>query len=160
MKITSFDNGKNKISRDINQDFLYNLFQKNMIYKEENIFLNLYVVPREFEMRLDKISNYIYGSPDYVEELMLLNDILSPYSVREGQAIWYCSISDMDNLYVKDQTMNNEINKQNLIKSSQPNRSKQNLSNDQSLPPTVKPSNLEQIKVSKDNKVQIMNTFE
>ena len=28
------------------------------------------MIPREFEMRLDKISNHIYGSPDYVEELI------------------------------------------------------------------------------------------
>lgn len=159
MKITSFDSQNNNIKRDPNQDGLFNLFQKNIV-NSNNVFLNLYVVPREFEMRLDKVSNFIYESPDYIEELMSLNDIISPYSIKEGQSIWYCSLSNMDKLYVKDKTLTDNLMRQNLIKSSQPNRDKQNLSNDQSLPPTVKPASLEQIKVSKDNKVQIMNSFE
>ena len=49
---------------------------------------------------------------------------------------------------------------QDLISSSQPNRGKQNLSNDQNLPPTIKPSNLNQITVGNDNSVQIINSFE
>lgn len=160
MKITSFDDQINGIKRDLNQDGLFNLFQKNII-NTNNVNLNLYIVPRECEMRLDRVSYNIYGSPDFTEELMVLNDIINPLSIKEGQSIWFCSVDDLNNLYVKDETLNNNAQKQALIKSAQPNRDKQNLSNsDKNLPPTIRPNGLEQIKVSKDNKVQIMNTFQ
>lgn len=163
MKIFSFDNNStnNKIKRDPIQGELFNLFQKNIVLYP-NIPLGIYIVPREYEMRLDRISNHIYGSPDYMEELMVLNDILNPYSVKEGQYIFYCNFESLGLLYTND-NMSDEIekNRQSLIKSSQPNRDRQKLSNsDKNLPPTIKPSNLNQIKVNKDNSVQIINTFE
>ena len=125
--------------------------------------LNYYIVPKEFEMRMDRISNFIYGSPNYVEELMVLNDIINPYSVQEGQYIYYCDQINLQYLYTTDElinTTNNNATRQDLISSSQPNRGKQNLSNDQNLPPTIKPSNLNQITVGNDNSVQIINSFE
>lgn len=157
MKITSFDNNKNdRILRDKNQDDLFNLFQKNIIYKN-NISFEVYIVPREFEMRLDRICNYIYGTTDYVEELMTINDILNPYSVKEGQFIFFCSIESLKSLYVKDDLMPNiDYAKQELIQSQ---KTKKTL-NSNNLSPTIKPDNLEQIKVSKDNRVQIINSFE
>jgi len=159
MKILSFDTTSSKIKRDPKQGNLFNVFQKNTRYNK-NILIDFYVVPREHEMRLDKISNFIYGSPNYVEELMILNDIINPYSVKEGQSIWFCSIDNFQNLYVNDEMLTYEEKRKSLINSSQPNRDKKNLSDNQNLPPTVKPSGLQQIKVSKDNKVQIINSFE
>lgn len=160
MNILSFDTS-NAIKRDSNQGNLFNLFQKNIM--AVNISLNYYIVPKEFEMRLDRISNFIYGSPNYVEELMVLNDIINPYSVQEGQYIYFCDQANLQYLYTTDElinTTNNNTNRHDLISSSQPNRSKQNISNDQNLPPTIKPSNLNQITVGNDNSVQIINSFE
>ena len=161
MKILSFDTrSTTRISRDNNQDGLFNLFQKNII-NSNNVTLKGYIVPREYEMRLDKISNHIYGSPDYMEELMVLNDIINPYSVKEGQLIYFCSVNSLSNLYTKDEMLEDkEAKRQKLIKSSQPNRNKQKTASDQNLPPNIKPANLEQIKVSKDNRVQIINSFQ
>jgi len=159
MKIFSFDDNNNKIDRDPKQYDLFNLFQKNIVYPK-NIEVNTYVVPREFEMRLDRISDYIYGSPDYVEELMVLNDIINPYSVKEGQYINYCSLENLNLLYVKDDmSEEKELTKQKIIDSSQPNREKEKRENDKNLPITIRPSNLEQIRVN-DNTVQIINSFE
>ena len=154
MKITSFDNNTNKIVRDSKQNNLYNLFQKNIIYNN-NISFNVYVVPREFEMRLDRISNYIYGTPDYIEELMVLNDIINPYSIKEGQYIYFCSLEELKTLYIKDEMRTDlEEKRKKLI------ASKNNIKNKPIKSPTIKPEGLQQIKVSKDNKVQIINTFE
>jgi hypothetical protein len=160
IKILSFDgDSTNKIKRDPLQDNLFNLFQKNIV--RANIPLNAYLVPREFEMRLDKISNFLYGSPNYVEELMILNDIISPYSVQEGQLIYFCQERYIGNLYVKDDMSDdNKVKRSNLLKTSQSNRDKKKLTDDQNLPPNIKPSNLQQIKVSKDNKVQLINSFQ
>ena len=158
MKITSFDdNSNNKIVRDYKQDNLFDLFQKNIIYVD-NIPMGLYIVPREFEMRLDRISYYIYGTDKYVEELMILNDIISPYSVKQNQFIFYCSKENLGQLYVTDKMRTElEKSKQQLIDSSIPNKRKQTSG---FLPPTVKPDNLEQITVTDDNKVKIINKFE
>ena len=156
MKILSFDT--KKIKRDSNQGNLFNLFQKNIIYKD--VYVKLYVVPREHEMRLDKISNYIYDSPNYVEELMILNDIINPYSIKEGDSIWYCSVSSLSNLYVNDNLLDNETNRQVIINSSQPNRSKKKLGKNQNLPPNITPSGLKQVTIGADNTVQIINSFQ
>ena len=155
MKITSFDKN-NKIIRDSKQINLFNLFQKNITYND-NIPFDVYIVPREYEMRLDRISYHIYGTTDYVEELMVVNDILNPYSIKEGQYIYYCSIENLKLLYVKDD-MKTDIdeNRQQLIQSQKTKKTQ----NSKNLSPTIKPDNLEQIKVSKDNRVQIINSFE
>ena len=161
MKIISFDGDvTNKIRRDSNQDNLFDLFQKNVV-KNRKIPTTPYIIPREFEMRLDKVSNYIYGSSEYVEELMVLNDIINPYSIKEGQIIYYCKENILPNLYTEDNlSEKKEIQRQKIINSAQPNRNKKKLDKDQNLPPNVKPSNLKQIKVSKDNRVQIINSFQ
>ncbi len=62
MKILSFDGSASyKIVRDPEQNNLFNLFQKNVMVVP-NITLSTYIVPREYEMRLDRISNQIYGT--------------------------------------------------------------------------------------------------
>jgi hypothetical protein len=159
MKITSFDgDSDNKIKRDTNQDGLFNLFQKNIV-NTNNIKLEPYFVPREFEMRLDRVSKFLYGTSNYVEELMVLNDIINPYSIKEGQLIYFCSINSIVNLYKKDELIGDEeASKKRLVNSSQA-KTKQKFINDQNLAPTIKPSNLKQVKV-KDNRVEIINTFQ
>ena len=159
MKIYSFDTTK-RLKRDPKQGNLFNLFEKN-IMNVNNVELIPYVVPREYEMRLDRISEFIYGTSQYVEELMVMNDILNPYSIKEGQIIYYCDVNLLSNFYTSDKlTDQNEIKRQELMNSSQNNRSKFTLGDNQKLPPNIKPSNLEQIKISKDNTVSIINTFE
>ena len=162
MEILSFDNtANNRIKRDPNQDNLFNLFQKNVVNNSKNMTLEIYIVPREFEMRLDRISDYIYGSSSYMEELMVLNNIICPYSVKEGQYIYFCQVDALQKLYMIDDLQNlKETARQNLIKS---NQNQNNLTfgiSDQNLSPTVKPSNLQQVKVTKDNKIQIINSFQ
>jgi hypothetical protein len=159
MKITSFDKNNNRIKRDSLQGNLFNLFEKNLEYKQ-GIPLYSYIIPREFEMRMDRISNYLYGSENYVEELMILNDIISPYSIKEGQEIYFCRSEYLEYLSTVDKLTNyGDIKKQEIINSSRNNRNT-NILNDENLPLTIKPSNLEQISVSKDNTVRIINSFE
>jgi len=159
MNIVSFDGDSNsKIVRDNNQDDLFDLFQKNIV-NDQTIPLKIYIVPREYEMRLDRISEHIYGTANYVEELMVLNDIINPYTVKEGQYIYFCQVEFLTKLYTKDEILSQlEQTRISLINSTQPNKDKQN--SEQGLSPTIKPSSLKQVKVSKDNKVQIINSFQ
>lgn len=161
MKILSFDDKYNKIKRSEKQDGLFDIFQKNIV-NDNSSSLKIYIVPREYEMRLDRISEHIYGSPDYVEELMVLNDIINPYSVKEGQYIYFCQLNNIQKMYTKDEISNStNKNRESIIASSQPNRDKMNtLSDNANLPVTVKPNGLEQVKLTKDNKIKIINTFE
>ncbi|MCK9417331.1 hypothetical protein M0Q97_11845 [Candidatus Dojkabacteria bacterium] len=159
MKITSFDGKSNiRLKRDTKQKDLFNLFQKNLVLNENIIVSNLYIVPLEYEMRLDKISNFLYGSPDYTEELMIMNNITNPYSVLEGQYIYYCDYNSLSLFYTIDPDITSST-RDKLISSSQTNN-KTKPTNDKNLPVTVKPSNLNQITVTKDNKVKIINSFE
>jgi hypothetical protein len=159
MKITSFDGKSNiRIKRDPKQGDLFNLFQKNLKLNDNIILNNSYVVPREFEMRLDKISNFLYGSPDYVEELMIMNNIINPYSVIEGQYLYYCNYDSLGLFYTTDSDLLIP-ERTKLIASSQTNN-KNKSTNDNNLPLTVKPSNLNQITITEDNKVKIINSFE
>jgi hypothetical protein len=159
MKIISFDgNTNNKILRDDNQDGLFDLFQKNIV-NSQNIPVSIYIVPREYEMRLDRISNHIYGSPSYVEELMVLNDIINPYSVKEGQYIYFCQMDYLQSLYVKDEIPAQiEKARLSLINATQPNKDRQNI--EQGLSTTIKPSSLKQVKVSSSNNIKIINSFQ
>jgi len=159
MKIYSFDTNSaiGKIKRDPEQDNLFDLFQKNIV-NDQKISFRVYVVPREFEMRLDRICEHLYGSTNFVEELMTFNNIINPYSIKEGQLIYYCDQDLMNNLYVKDELLNTtEKTRKDIIKSSQ---SKRNAVDNELLPPTIKPSNLNQISVNnKDNSIKIINSF-
>lgn len=84
MKIYSIDNTK----RDEKQDNLYDLFYP-MLTGGENIKMGEYVVRDAREMRMDLICTDIFGSSIYVDELMFINKIIDPYSVKNGDIIYY-----------------------------------------------------------------------
>ena len=156
MKIFSFD-GPNifKLKRDKKQFDLFDLFQQNIIYND-NIEFKEYIVPREFEMRLDRISNQLYGNVNYVEELMLLNNILNPWSVKEGQIILFCDINIFNSLYNVDNMLSTNDDNKDIIKKSGTTNNIEN----KNLPLTIIPNNLKQINISNDNEVKIINSFE
>jgi len=161
MKILSFDNNGNyRIKRDSEQNNLFDVFQKNIV-NSLSIGKRIYIVPREYEMRLDRISVHLYGSSDYVEELMVLNDLINPYSVKEGQYIYFCQYEDLAQLYTTDEIPTQQDKaRQALINSIQTDRNKKNLFNDENLPISIKPTILKQVSVTSDNKIKIINTFE
>jgi hypothetical protein len=72
MKIFSFDNNikSNRVKRESDTN-LFDLFKKNIV-NDTTIVLLYYIVPREYEMRLDRISEHIYGTSEYVEELIII----------------------------------------------------------------------------------------
>lgn len=157
MNIYSFDISPLKI-----KDKLYNIFQKNIQYSTE-IQLFTYLVPREYEMRLDLISKRIYGSSNYVEELMVINNIINPYSVKENQEIYYCDRNSLNALYVKDDLEDTDDIREKIIKASQSNNKSSNNKNNETqnkIPTTLKPKNIKQVTIdTKNRKIRIMNSF-
>ncbi len=152
MNIYSFD--VKTLSK--NDDNLFDVFEKNIKYSN-TIILHKYFIPREFEMRLDLISNELYGNSKYIEELMVINNIISPYSLKENQMIYYCSIDDMQSLYTKDDMKENDKIREAIIKSSQSDKKPQQKDK---IPTTLKSKNIKQVTVdNKNRKIKIMNTF-
>ena len=52
-----------------------------------------------------------------------------------------------------------ELQRLTLINAAQPNRNKTNFDSNQNLPTNIMSSNTQQIKINKDNSVQIINNF-
>jgi hypothetical protein len=152
MKIYSFD--VKSLTRKKEQDYLYNVFEKNIVYNN-TIQLYRYFVPREYEMRLDLISKDIYGSNNYIEELMVINNIINPYSIKESQVIYYCTQSEISSLYKKDDMLDGiDENREKIIKASQSNN------NTNKIPTTLQPKNIKQVTIdTKNRKIKIMNSF-
>ena len=151
MKIYSFDISPIKL-----KDKLFNIFQKNIEYNN-TIQLFKYVVPKEYEMRLDLISKRIYGSPDYIEELMLINNIINPYSIRENQDIYYCSKDKIGSLYTTDNLLDTDELREKIIQAEQPSKNRKKT---EKIPTTLKPKNIKQVTIdTKNRKVKIMNSF-
>lgn len=149
MNIYSFD--KKTLKRENN---LYDIFEKNIQYSRE-VPLYKYIVPKEYEMRLDLVSKKLYGSSDYTEELGIINEIINPYSIKENQDIYYCKLEDMSSLYVQDDLKEDNEIRDKVIKAATKKGSEERF-----LPTTVKPKNIKQVTIdTKNRKIKIMNTF-
>jgi len=154
MKIGSFQ----KLERDKTQDNLYNIFQTTII-KPKNIPLYEYIVNREEEMRMDKISLNIYNSNQYSEELMVLNNIIDPWAIKEGDIIYFCKLSDINTLYSEDDDYYKDMEK--LLSGNERKRTKLDPSRTNNLNPVVKPKNLKQIDINEKNHIiKIISSFD
>lgn len=153
MKIYSFD--KKTLNK---KGEIYDIFEKNIRYSRE-INLYQYIVPIEREMRLDLISKDIYGSTDYMEELIILNNIINPYSIKAGQILNFCPKTQLNSLYTKDELKTEEENKQKIINASQQKNSRYKPL-EQQIPTTVMPDNLKQVTIdTKNKKIKLLNSF-
>lgn len=148
MEIYSFKT----IQRVDAQKNLYDLFQTTLA---DNYPINLaeYVVSREENMRLDLVCKNIYGDTTLIEELGFINNILNPFSIKEGDIIYYFNPEDVYILYFKDDAQKTT----NAIKSLV-NPAKDNM--DQTIP-TILPLEITPVSVDyNSNKIKIMDSFQ
>jgi hypothetical protein len=133
MKLYDLD----KLIRDNNQNKLYNFFDptfKLLI----NINLATFVVGREQVMRPDLISKEIYGSVNYVDFILDINDIDNPLNIMEDDQILYPPIGTEPDYRVRT-IDNNDVRAKllNVNKSSRKDDSRKKYVEDNySLPPT------------------------
>lgn len=149
MEIYSFK----KLKRSVAQENLYNLFQTTIA---DNVTINLieYPVSREDEMRLDLVCKNIYGHSRFIDEIGFINNVLNPFSIKEGDVIWYFSPDDIDNLYYQD----DEDKATNTIK--QLVNPKKDTGANETIP-SIAPVELNQISVDYNtNKIKIIDSFE
>jgi len=155
MDFYTFDNTNRK---QINTgELLYDFFEKTMVNDRELIY-SVYIVPEEYDARLDLICNHIYHDTDLMEELMTQNGIINPFSVKTGDQLYYSySKAELKALYKRDLN-NNEENKRNILNMNKSKTSKQDPN--ASLPPSIRPSNLKPIDINYNKKViTVMNKF-
>lgn len=133
------------------QNGLYNLFADTIVDKEVDRFPE--IVMSGEEGRLDLFSQRVYGS-NYVEELMVINNILNPFSIVEGQDMLVVSPENLS-LFRSPEINNNAsesvVNPKNKNTRKDPKREK-------GVPPTIKPLNFEQLMVNKTSKTIRINT--
>ena len=151
MKIYSFE------QLTIKTDGFYDLFEKTM-KPSTDFTLYKFVVTDEYKGRLDLVSRYLYGSSDYVEELMKINNIINPLSVKGGDIIYHPQdSSSFTFLYDKDIAVTNQ--KDEILMMNK-NKSTKTDSNRLGSPPTIKPDNLKQLDINYNKKkITVINKF-
>jgi len=135
------------LKRDKKQDNLYNIFKQTYINKNNVPLYETYVNELE-EMRLDRISYRLYGSPSYIEELMELNNIMNIWNIKQGDVIYFSPIGSFDNLKELEKEIDDDI--ENISKPNKETRIDKNRS--KNVPPTIKPKSLKTLTLDKKNK--------
>lgn len=150
MKIYTLDN----IKRDSNQNNLYNLFDTKISQKSYTRMFWYSVLPHE-EMRLDLICNKIYGNTDMLDEILSINNIIDPFSIKKGMKILLFDIEDSTTLYTQDIEVKNDLSLVNKNKETRtdPNRNDYN----NKVPTNIKKDiNFSDVNIDQD-KVRIIN---
>jgi 16S rRNA G527 N7-methylase RsmG len=149
MKIYSFTEDC-KLKRESNvRGAPFDLFRSTVTDKDiNNIKLYLYIVPPENIGRLDKISVALYGSNEYVDELMKINNIINPYSINEKDEILYPELGDIVSTHLP---IENETVASVNINNAKNTRKDANRKNT-TVPVVVKDTNAKQVEWNKENK--------
>ena len=142
---------------DIGADGKYNLFEKSVVDRDGLQFRTT-VVDEKFKGRPDLLCSHIHGSTKYLEEFLVLNNIINPYSVKPGMLVKYLlnpsdysllHDSDPEELTVKDEILQMNRNKETKRDA-----------NRIGSPPTIKPDSLKQIDINyTKKKITILNKF-
>ncbi len=136
----------------------YNLFEKTTVNIKNNRNLDVFTVTEEFKGRLDLVCRFLHGSTDYMEEIMTINHIINPYSLKQGVNIKY--FSDTNNYQLLYQSDPDDNNKKNEILLMNKDKQSKKDANRIGSPPTIRPDNLKQIDVNHSKKkITIMNKF-
>lgn len=144
-----------RLVRDIKQDDLYNLFEPT--FKSRTGFeMQNYLVSKSDEMRIDVISNEIYGTSDEADVLLSINEIDNPLNIKEGDVIMFVTYETLQEYRVETIDNKEATNKLlNANKSTRKDSNRQNyVESGLVLTPTVKEVPQPPVKVE-DTKIVI-----
>lgn len=140
-----------KLTRDVNQDNLYNFFEPTFRYFE-NVPLNYHFVQVEEEMRFDLVSNAIYTSTDEVDFLCNMNNIDNPLNVMKDDIIVFVAktlIPDFRPQIVDNTNAVSSLLNKNKVAKKDPAR-KDFVANNFALPPTVKQTPIAPVRIEEN----------
>jgi len=127
---------------------LYNLTE--LTYQYVASITAQHLVEPQDEMRLDNISNTLYGITDYVDFIMNLNDIDNPLNVMNGDTLIYVDQSVIKNYQIASNEAMTKIKQFiNLNKTTQVDTNRQQyVNNNYSVQPTIQDTPKKQVKVN------------
>lgn len=144
--------------RDLKQGNLVDIIDPVIIWNDTLNYLP-YLVSKEEAMRPDTICFNIYGNFNYIDELLTWNNILNPWSIKEGQIIYFLEEDDIVALQLQAKTDDQEIVK-TLVNPNKDTQRDPNRDAGTGLPPTIKPAGLKDVTVDFNNKtIKIMDRF-
>ena len=144
--------------RDIKQGNLIDIIDP-LIKWDDTLNYFPYIISREEAMRMDMVCFNIYGNFNYIDELYQMNNILCPWSIKEGQTIYFLDEDDLQTLQLQAKADDQAV----VLKLVNPNKdTKKDPNRDAGtgLPPTIKPAGLKDVSVDFNNKtIKIMDRF-
>ncbi len=81
------------LKRNESQSNLYDLSEPTFNFTSTRYFERT-ILPEE-EMRIDLVSYNLYGSSDYADILLRVNDIINPLNIKSGDVIIYPDASSL-----------------------------------------------------------------
>lgn len=148
MEFYSFEN------TDRDEEGFYDLFRKTVV-NQTDVSYDTLKISRDIEYRPDLASKAAYGSNEYVEEMLAMNNIINPFALLNGSEIFKAfNSANLQSMYKKDVDTNEEAKEKIL------NVNKNKTSKSSNYPPTIKPSGLKQLDVNYNKKkITIINKF-
>lgn len=147
-----------KVLRDKKQGDLFDIIDPLVIW-DDSLSYYVYIVSKEEEMRPDLICYNIYNSFNYIDELLTWNNILNPFSIKQGQIIYFLDEDSIRALRLQSKADEEEVVK-SLVNPNKDTQKDPNRDVGYGLPPTVKPAGVKDVKVDFNNKtIKIMDKF-
>ena len=144
--------------RDIKQGNLVDITDP-LIKWDDTLNYFPYIISREEAMRMDMVCFNIYGNFNYIDELYQINNIICPWSIVEGQTIYFLDEDDLQTLQLQAKADDQAVVVQ-LINPNKDTKKDPNRDAGTGLPPTIKPAGLKDVTVDFNNKtIKIMDRF-
>lgn len=135
-----------------NTDGSYDLTQLTFQYRND-VELYQYEIQKGEEMRIDLICESIYGSIEYIDIIMRINNIDNPLNVKEGTILRYPDASKVSLFRIIEEKKSEVQNK--IINTNKTTRKDSNretyLKQGYSLPPVVLEKPTEPVRIEGDN---------
>jgi len=141
------------ITRD-KESNLFDIFSKSVVDKDINYKYLQNIVKDGEEGRLDRVSKRIYGTSGFVEELMMINNIVNPFTIQVGDAIFFVPV---DYIAYYRETEEKEENTEKLANPKNKNTRK-DPTRQKGVPPTIRPLDFKQILVDRKSNTIKLNT--
>lgn len=120
-----------------------------------------YIVKKEESMRIDLICFSIYNHFNYIDELLTINNILNPWSINEGQIIYYIEEDDMSAIKRTYGSLSNDDQiAESLVNPNKDTKKDPNRDAGTGLPASIKPAGIKDVSIDfNDKKIKIIDKF-
>lgn len=146
------------VERSSGQTNLFNIVDP-LLMVDDTLNYYPYVVAEEEAMRIDLICYSIYGNFAFIDELLTINNISNPWSIKGGSTIYFLDEDDLVTLRIFPKADQEKIVNE-LVNPNKDTQKDTNRDSGTGLTPTIKPSNLKEVDINYNNKtIKIIDRF-